>query len=138
MIRRSDKTRRDKKTKVCILTALLVILLAMPAFAANETEEKEIAGEEESAVTEEIQATGEQADDDAPENEAEEIKEDTGAKEDSEKNGDETATEELPDKKGEAVEEPAPEPEEAPEPVEAPAAKKEPVMLKASSSGNVS
>ena len=81
MIRRSDKTRRDKKTKVCILTAVLVILLAMPAFAANETDEKEITGEEESTVTEEIQATGEQADDVTPENEDEEIKEDAEVEE---------------------------------------------------------
>ena len=136
MIRRSDKTRRDKKTKVCILTVLLVILLAMPAFAANETDEKEIAGEEESAVTEEIQETGEQADDVTPENETEEIEEDTGGKEDSEKNVDETANEEVPDKKGDVAEEP--EPEEEPVPVEAPSAKREPVMLKASSGGKVS
>ena len=102
MIRRSDKTRRDKKTKVCILTALLVILLAMPAFAANETEEKEITGEEESTVTEEIQETDEQADDVTPENEAEEIKEDAegGETESDPSDGEEKENEsEKPDEK---------------------------------------
>lgn len=133
MIRRSDKTRRDKKTKVCILTVLLVILLAMPAFAANETDEKEIAGEEESAVTEEIQETGEQADDVTPENETEEIKEDAegGETESDPSDGEEKENEpEKPDEKAESGEEPLP--------AEAPAAKQEPVVLKASSSGKVS
>ncbi len=133
MIRRSDKTRRDKKTKVCILTAVLVILLAMPAFAANETDEKEIAGEEESTVTEEIQATGEQADDVTPENEDEEIKEDAEVEETEAEPADEEDNEnepEKPDEKAESGEEPLP--------AEAPAAKQEPVVLKASSSGNVS
>ena len=133
MIRRSDKTRRDKKTKVCILTAVLVILLAMPAFAANETNEKEIAGEEESTVTEENQATGEQADDTAPENEAEEIKEDAegGETESDPSDGEEKENEpEKPDEKAESGEDPLP--------AEAPAAKQEPVVLKASSSGKVS
>lgn len=133
MIRRSDKTRRDKKTKVCILTAVLVILLAMPAFAANETDEKEITGEEESTVTEEIQATGEQADDVTPENEDEEIKEDAEVEETEAEPADEEDNEnepEKPDEKAESGEEPLP--------AEAPAAKQEPVVLKASSSGNVS
>lgn len=133
MIRRSDKTRRDKKTKVCILTVLLVILLAMPAFAANETDEKEIAGEEESAVTEEIQETGEQTDDVTPENETEEIKEDAegGETESDPSDGEEKENEpEKPDEKAESGEDPLP--------AEAPAAKQEPVVLKASSSGKVS
>lgn len=133
MIRRSDKTRRDKKTKVCILTAVLVILLAMPAFAANETDEKEITGEEESTVTEEIQATGEQADDVTPENEDEEIKEDAEVEETEAEPADEEDNEnepEKPDEKAESGEEPLP--------AEAPAAKQEPVVLKASSSGKVS
>ncbi len=133
MIRRSDKTRRDKKTKVCILTAVLVILLAMPAFAANETDEKEITGEEESTVTEEIQATGEQADDVTPENEDEEIKEDAEVEETEAEPADEEDNEnepEKPDEKAESGEEPLP--------AETPAAKQEPVVLKASSSGKVS
>lgn len=133
MIRRSDKTRRDKKTKVCILTAVLVILLAMPAFAANETDEKEITGEEESTVTEEIQATGEQADDVTPENEDEEIKEDAEVEETEAEPADEEDNEnepEKPDEKAESGEDPLP--------AEAPAAKQEPVVLKASSSGKVS
>ena len=133
MIRRSDKTRRDKKTKVCILTAVLVILLAMPAFAANETDEKEIAGEEESTVTEEIQATGEQADDVTPENEDEEIKEDAEVQETVAEPADEEDNENEPEKPDEKAES-----GEKPLPAEAPAAKPEPVMLKASSSGNVS
>ena len=133
MIRRSDKTRRDKKTKVCILTAVLVILLAMPAFAANETDEKEITGEEESTVTEEIQATGEQADDVTPENEDEEIKEDAEVEETEAEPADEEDNENEPEKPDEKAES-----GEKPLPAEAPAAKPEPVMLKASSSGNVS
>jgi hypothetical protein len=129
MTRQSDKTRRNKKAKVCILTAILVILLAMPAFATNETDEKAVTGEEDSAVTEEFKETDEQADDAAPANDIEEIKEDAGAEEDSEENGAEAVNEEEPEEKTA---------EEEPVPVETPPAKREPVMLKASSSDNVS
>ncbi len=62
------KTYKDKKIMICLLASILIIILAMPAFAASEAGAEEETGVEESVQTEEVTAEeDEDAREDAPE-----------------------------------------------------------------------
>jgi hypothetical protein len=108
-----EKADRDKKIMICLLASILIILLAMPAFAANEAGAEEETGMEESIQTEEVTA---EEDEDAGKDDTESSPEDPITGEDgSEDSG-----------------------ENEKEPEKTPLLRQEPVKLKASGDEKVS
>ncbi|MBR3200104.1 MAG: hypothetical protein IKG17_02040 [Mogibacterium sp.] len=96
-----NKNGKEKRLKVCILAAAMIVLLAMPSFASNEADVPEAAGEEENVMTEEVQEENENEGSIIPDITEESI-EDAGNEEDGAGGADKKDEEEEPEEAEEA------------------------------------